>query len=330
MKQFSFAISVGCAFLALGITAVAVLSSWVSGPLLFEILCHFQVQYLGAMLFLSAIAIWLKRSPLILLTLFCTTLLSAQVIPWYFPPAQSNIASNYRVMSTNLNVANRDAASVIELTKKEQPDLALFIEVNDSMAAQLETLKTFLPYSSNQLTPYQPDIVIYSKTPLTNLEIRKFDTNNAVNLTAQVQTQNQPLSIVGIHPLPPIRREFFNSRNKVFQAVSEYVQQQTSPVLVIGDFNTTMWSPFYRTLADKTGLKNTRKGLGTLPTWPANLSYFLTPELNIFTKLFQIPIDQCLASPSLTVLKMHTGYDVGSDHLPIVIDFLIDGSSFSK
>ncbi len=309
--------------LTLGITTVAILSSRISGPLVFEILCHFQMQYLGMVLILSAITIWLKRSRLILLTLFCLALLSAQVIPWYFPPAQSNITPNYRVMSTNLNVANSNATEIIKLTEKERPDLALFIEVNDSMAKQLEALKTFLPYSSNQLTPYQPGTVLYSKDPLTDFKIRKFDTNNAVNLTARVQTKNRQLSIVAIHPLSPVKREFIHSRNKVFKAVSKYIQQQDDPVLLIGDFNTTMWSPSYRTLAHETGLKNTRKGLGIFPTWPANMSYYLTPKLNILAKLFQIPIDQCLTSPSLNAVKMHTGSDVGSDHLPIIVDFSI-------
>lgn len=319
------AVSAGCALLALGITTVAMLSSRISGPLVFELLCHFQMQYFGIVLCLSAIAIWLKRSRPILLTLFCLALLSAQIIPWYFPPAQSGTPSNYRVISSNLNVANRDATAIIKLTEKEQPDLALFIEVNDSMAKQLETLKTFLPYSSNQLTPYQPGAVLYSKAPLTDFKIRKFDTNNAVNLTARVQIKNRPLAIVAIHPLPPVKKEFFHSRNQLFAAVSDYIQQQQDePILLIGDFNTTMWSPYYRTLAHETGLKNARKGFGTLPTWPANLSYHLTPKLNILTKLFQIPIDQCLTSPSLNVVKMHTGADVGSDHLPIIVDFLID------
>lgn len=323
MKRPPSFVSVGCALLALGITTVAMLSSRIGGPLLFEILCHFQVQYFGVVLFLSAIAIWLKRSRLILLTLFCLALISAQVIPWYFLPVQGSITSNYRVMSTNLNVANSSATEVIKLTEKEQPDLALFIEVNDSMAKQLEALKTFLPYSSNQLTPYQPGAVLYSKSPLTDLEIRKFDTNNAVNLTARVQTRNRQLSIVAIHPLPPVKREFLRSRNKVLEAVSEYIQQQTDPVLLIGDFNTTMWSPAYRRLAHETGLKNARRGLGIFPTWPANMSYYLTPKLNILAKLFQIPIDQCLTSPSLNVVRMHTGSDVGSDHLPVIVDFSI-------
>ncbi|MGI8936269.1 MAG: endonuclease/exonuclease/phosphatase family protein [Phormidesmis sp.] len=323
MKRSASVESVGCALLALGITTVAMLSSRMSGPLLFELLCHFQMQYLGMVLFLGVVAVWLKRSRLILFTLFCSALLSAQVIPWYFPPAQSDTNSNYRVMSTNLNVANSNATEVIKLTKKERPDLALFMEVNDSMAKQLEVLKTFLPYSSNQLTPYQPGTVLYSKDPITDLKVRKFDTNNAVNLTAHVQTINRQLLIVAIHPLPPITREFLHSRNKVFGAVSDYIQQQTDPVLLIGDFNTTMWSPFYRTLAHETGLKNTRKGLGTFPTWPANMSYRPTPKLNILTKLFQIPIDQCLASPSLNVVRMHTGPEIGSDHLPIIVDFSI-------
>ena len=89
------------------------------------------------------------------------------------------------------------------------------------------------------------------------------------------------------HPLPNcleidsyLKKVFFESRNKVFRAASEYVQQQSDPVLLIGDFNVTMWLPYYRKLVHKTGLRNTRKGFGTLPTWPANMSYHLTRRLN--------------------------------------------------
>ena len=143
-----------------------------------------------------------------------------------------------------------------------------------------------------------------------------------MKLTAHVQVKQQTLSIVAIHPLPPLNQSFLESRNRVFRAASEYVQQQRDPVLLIGDFNVTMWSPDYRSLVRETGLKNTRKGVGTLPTWPANMSY-LTPKLNLLAPLLQIPIDQCLADRSLKVTGMHTGPDVGSAHLPIVIDFAV-------
>lgn len=340
MKQFFFAISVCCGVFSLFITVLAIVSNRVSGSIILELLSHFQMQYFVMTLVLSAIAITshithrfnnsgrpatsrkVSSLRLALVPLFCSALLSAQIAPWYLPSAFASTPTNYRVMSTNLNIRNRDASEILKLTEKEQPDLALFIEVNDDMAEQLKALNTSFPYSSNQLTPYQPDAVLYSKYPLSDFEIRKFDTNNAVNLTAHVQVKQQTLSIVAIHPLPPLNQSFLESRNRVFRAASEYVQQQRDPVLLIGDFNVTMWSPDYRRLVRETGLKNTRKGVGTLPTWPANMAY-LSPKLNLLAPLLQIPIDQCLADRSLKVTGMHTGPDVGSDHLPIVIDFAV-------
>ncbi|MEM9091133.1 MAG: endonuclease/exonuclease/phosphatase family protein [Cyanobacteria bacterium P01_F01_bin.53] len=324
IKHLSAVAAISCTVLALGITAVAILSHHLGGIFLFAVLSPFQMQYFVALLTLSAIALCLKRPRLILLTLFCAALLSAQIAPWYVPSLQSTASTSYRVLSANLNITNQRATKVLAWTEKEQPDLALFLEVNNVMAEKLEALKTVMPYSSNQAYPYQPGAVLYSKYPLTDAKIQKFNTNNAVNLTAQVQVKNkgkeQPISIVAIHPLPPMNRTFLKKRNTVFSAVGEYVKQQIDPVLLIGDFNVTMWSPHYRSLVHQTNLKNTRKGFGTLPTWPVNLSRYFTPTLGFLERFIQIPIDQCLVSPSLSVTGMHTGDNLGSDHLPIVID----------
>ncbi|MEL7352987.1 MAG: endonuclease/exonuclease/phosphatase family protein [Cyanobacteria bacterium P01_A01_bin.116] len=323
-----------CQWLTIGITVLAVLTNRIGGPWLFEVLCHFQVQYFVAVLLLGAIAFFTRRSRLILLCLFCGALLFSQIAPWYVPPISRQSLVNYspgpnsslvsyRVMSVNLNVGNTDAAQVLAFTEKEQPDLAIFIEVNDVMAKKLEALKTFLPYSSNQLTPYQPEAVIYSKDPLSDLVIQKFNTNNAVNLTAKVTTEKQTLSVVAIHPLPPISKSLFDSRNVVFDAVGDYVRSQTDPVVLIGDFNVTMWSPYHRKLVRDTGLKNVRKGFGILPSWPANAEYYFTPRLGWLAHLIQIPIDHCLSSDDLNVAGVRVGPDVGSDHLPIAIDYLL-------
>jgi endonuclease/exonuclease/phosphatase family metal-dependent hydrolase len=36
-----------------------------------------------------------------------------------------------------------------------------------------------------------------------------------------------------------------------------------------------------------------------------------------------IPIDHCLVSPDIDVLRMRTGRNIGSDHLPIIVDMTI-------
>jgi endonuclease/exonuclease/phosphatase (EEP) superfamily protein YafD len=68
-----------------------------------------------------------------------------------------------------------------------------------------------------------------------------------------------------------------------------------------------MWSSYYSSLEEKSGLNNARKGFGVLPTWPANM-----PFINI-------PIDHCLVSKEFNVENAEIGSDIGSDHYPLVI-----------
>lgn len=332
MKRISSAVSVVCLLAAIGITSFAILTSRVGWPLALERLSHFQLQYWLVVLVLTGVTLCLRlfftagsqSKRLLLAMFFCCAVLSVQIITWYAIRLPIAEAANYKVLSANLLIRNTNAKRILDLVQQEQPDLALFMEVNDQMGKQLETLTAILPYSSNQQTPYRLGTVLYSKTPLTDIELPKFNTRSAVHVTAHTQINGQPISLVGIHPFPPVNPELFKDRNQAFAAVGKYVKTQSDPVILMGDFNTTMWSPYYRQLARQTGLKNTRSHFGILPTWPSKLSYIHLPKLNPLTKLFQIPIDHCLASSALKVVGMHTGPDVGSDHLPIVIDFQLD------
>lgn len=328
MKRFS-TVAFICLLLGMGVTALALVTSYYGWPIQLEILSHFQAQYFVVTIALAVFILCLQQSRFALAMIFFSAILSVQLVSWYslWLPASASSA-NYKVLSANVWVRNTDAKRVLELVAKEQPDLALFMEVNDVMGEQLASaLKTILPYSSNQLTPYRLGTVLYSKKPLANVQLQQFNTRNASNITARVEVNGQQISVVGIHPFPPTTPELFGSRNQVLAAVSDYVQLQPNPVILVGDFNTTMWSPYYRQLARTTGLQNSRAGFGLLPTWPSSLSYANVPQLNALTRLFQIPIDQCLASPSLEVVGMHTGPNIGSDHLPIVVDFQLDDAA---
>lgn len=326
MKRYFAPLAVACLVMGVIVTSLAIITSRFGWSIQLEKLAHFQVQYWLVAIALTIVILCLKRYRLALAMLFCCALLSTQIVFWYaFTSPFSKASANYRVISTNVWVRNTNAEKVLAFVEAEDPDLVLFMEVNEEMGKQLEALETRLPYSSNQLTPYRLGTVIYSKRPLSEVQLQQFNTRSAVHISALVEVDGKPLSIVGIHPFPPISQELFVDRNRAFEAVSEYVKAQSEPVILIGDFNATMWSPYYRQLVRQSGLNNARAGFGILPTWPAKLSYHSSlPGLNALTGLLQIPIDHCLASPALQVANMHTGPDVGSDHLPIVIDFQLD------
>jgi endonuclease/exonuclease/phosphatase (EEP) superfamily protein YafD len=71
-------------------------------------------------------------------------------------------------------------------------------------------------------------------------------------------------------------------------------------------------------LEAEAGLKNAARARGYWPTWPTGFN------------VVKIPIDHCLVSDGLRVQLFRTGSDIGSDHLPIIVDVSIADTVQSK
>ena len=303
----------------MAITGLALLTNRFGWPLYLEMLSHFQVQYFIATLLLAGLTLLLRHFRILLVILFCSAVLSAQVLPWYQPFHLGTHAANYRVLVANLNFSNNNATQTLALMDTEKPDLALFMEVSVAMETQLTALEATLPYSTNIAS--SSGILLYSKYPLTDIHLQQFGQNARKSLVAHLAIDGQSFSLVAIHPLPPVAPKLFQSRNTLLADAGDYAATQTDPVIFLGDLNTTMWSPYYQALIRKTGLKNTRQGFGIRPTWPALASYYGLPNIiQTVIKPFQIPIDHCLVSPGITVVDSRVGAETGSDHFPVITD----------
>ncbi|MEM1309003.1 MAG: endonuclease/exonuclease/phosphatase family protein [Cyanobacteria bacterium P01_D01_bin.71] len=303
-----------------GITAIALLSSRYGWPIYLELLSHFQRQYwLLSVVALAAIALTRCRWPT-LIAIACVAVLTTPLLPWYLPPQflQAQPEGNFRILVSNLNTKNRNFEAALTMTRAENPDLALFMEVDDRWVEQLNTLLTTLPHFSGRSDPFNRGIVIYSRYPLDAVEVIDLAPDSTPSITATVEVNGQRLAVVGTHPLPPVRPSLFHSRNRQLDQLGQHLQTMQEPQVVIGDFNITMWSPYYKRFKRQTGLKNVRDGFGVLPSWPTGGTYSTIPAW--VTELLAIPIDHGLLSPELTVADVRVGQDVGSDHLPVVID----------
>ena len=117
------------------------------------------------------------------------------------------------------------------------------------------------------------------------------------------------ISIIGTHPVPPIGSKASKLRNGQLAELPGVIKEQQRPVLLIGDLNTTPWSSHFTRLLSDSGLKNSMKGFGHQPSWPAR-PFFL-----------RIPLDHMLHSPEIRVHNRMILQSVGSDHFPVVVDF---------
>ncbi|MEG4306561.1 endonuclease/exonuclease/phosphatase family protein [Microcoleus sp. D3_18a_C4] len=282
--------------------------------LFFELTSHFKLQYL-LVGFSTFIFFALVRSKKIwlLVSAFCLIINLAEIVPWYFPApavAGANPGHNLRILHSNVLRANRRYSEVISLVQAEQPDIAVFVEVNSTWARELSVLSEIFPYSSTQQESERFGSAIYSKLPLENSSVKAFS-NQRKSLSADVKFQGKIISLILAHPTVPVKQESFIDRNKQLAGIGEYAAQVKNPLIVVGDLNTTMWSPFYKNMVKTGNLRNARSGFGILPTWPT------------FMPLAYIPIDHFLVSKEIGVLKIRTGRNVGSDHLPLITDLVI-------
>ncbi|MBS1166169.1 MAG: hypothetical protein H6R00_2194 [Proteobacteria bacterium] len=118
-----------------------------------------------------------------------------------------------------------------------------------------------------------------------------------------------------LHPTTPRSFDQWESRNLYLSVVARSIAAEPpgTPVVVLGDFNTPTWSPFFQSFLKKSGLVDAA-GTG----WPA-ATRFSRRWLVKFAH-FGSPIDHILVSRNIEVRHFEVGPDIGSDHFPVVAD----------
>lgn len=280
----------------------------------FELFSHFQAQYFIISFLIFLFLIITADKKLLLTAGFAVTLMGINIIPWYLTLPSNKIENetNFRILNYNVNFQNTNYEATLEMVKEENPNLAIFLEVDEMWIEKLNFLKKDFPYFLRPQAVSKRGIVIYSQFPLENTSTNLNGQSNYLILSADLNVNQTPIHLLAVHPAMPLIS--FQDRNQQLNQLETYLQSFDQPVIVAGDFNITMWSPYYRQLINQTGLKNARQGFGILPSWPTGSVYPL------LTKLFSIPIDHCLVSSEIEVKGTHLGTNAGSDHFPLITD----------
>jgi endonuclease/exonuclease/phosphatase (EEP) superfamily protein YafD len=279
-----------------------------------ELASHFRLQYLVIACGCLVIFAFLKAWGWAAAALVCASANAMVVLPWVSlhtfnrPPVTSR---GFRLISSNVYLKNRNHKALIDFVREENPDALFIQEANDHWLAALKALDSSYPYSRAAPKSDRESLILLSRYKLEDIP---FEYNHAVNF-AQVLTslsyRGKRISLVGIHPSTPVGDEGFEGRNHQFAVLADIARNLPQPTVVIGDFNSSMWSPYFSRFVQESGLVSARKGFGVLPTWPT----FLPPLM--------IPIDQCLVSSQIEVVSCRTGKYIGSDHLPLIVDLTV-------
>jgi endonuclease/exonuclease/phosphatase (EEP) superfamily protein YafD len=277
---------------------------------IFDLLGHFRVQYLIVFIILMLIYGLGVRRIISAVAAGFVLLNLVLVLPLYVRPRPAHAAgTEQRILLANVLTQNRDRQRLSAWIDETSPDYIALLEVDETWLDDLDLTARGYPYAVTQPRGDNFGVALYSRLPLENSEITNFGSYGVPSIISRLKVGETPLTFIVTHPIPPKRARFHHLRNAHMDEIARYASRLDGAVILVGDLNATSWSPFFRDWLAVGDLRDSRRGFGVQPTWPVD------------RPLLRIPIDHALVSPGFLVHHRQVGPDIGSDHLPILLDF---------
>lgn len=268
-----------------------------------ELFSHF-VPFYTLLLFLGA---WASNK-LWQIILFLFTALS--LLFWIFSPLVVTITpSGYKdtlamprptpqkFLTYNLFIDNQNIIQDTEWLVASNTDVIFLTEATLEFKNTLKMLSQKYPFGCMQLTDTHFGLALYSRYSLHSCEIRHFkNLEDFPYIRAELKDQR---ILYGIHPPPPISRNFAENRNHFLTALAKEIHNEKQNIIVMGDMNTTPFSVKYREFIRQTGLQPTAPLWN--PTWIPGL----------------LSLDHILIKSPYSPHQAGQNKWMGSDHRPV-------------
>ncbi len=286
-----------------------------------ELTTHFRLQYLLVSLVCIGVLVAFNSWKLLAIALGCFILNLAYILPYYFTKPHREVqasALHLRLMQVNLLHTNQNFEALIEAINEANADVVVLQELTAEWRDQTRVLSNQYPFNESAPRPGGSGMALISRYPLEEAQILSLDASTYLAVFARVNVEGASISILGLHPPTPVAQGKFANRNRQLSEAGDLLRTIKGPRVLIGDLNTTMWSPYFTDLVRRSGLRDSRLGFGLLPSWPTQLPAFL-----------RLPIDHCLISDEVAVEATQIGRLNGSDHRPLLVDLRFENSALS-
>lgn len=274
-----------------------------------ELASHFRAQYFLMLAASTAFLVLSHRPQEAALAAVFALVNGVLVAPVYGRRVPAPPREVFRALSANLWIHNHAHERVRRFLREANADLIVLQEVTEAWRWALRDVIAEYHCSEAEPFPRGFGVFVLSRTPIERTEVARSGTTVLPSLIVRTRLNGQLVTVIGSHPRSPTSPARTWRRNWQLAQLAGVVQRQDRPVLVMGDLNTTSWSDAFQGFLRATRLRDSRRGFGLQPTWPAQVPWL------------RIPIDHCLVSSEVVVHRRQVGQRIGSDHLPILVDF---------
>lgn len=233
---------------------------------------------------------------------------AAPVVGWLGLPSLGSHPDGLRVMSYNIWAYNRDYEAIRQSIQKEDPDILFLTEIGKTAMGALQRRLDY-PYSARSPAGANAFFSRYPLLSVTPEYTNVSDHGKNFSLVARIQTDTEIITVIGFHPPIPLTRSSFAVRNQQFERLAPYLRELQGRVIVMGDFNTPPWSPYFHDFEQAAYISSVTKGHWIWATWSFHSAWPLI--------LAKLPIDH-VETRGFKGIDAWSGHANGSDHRPII------------
>jgi endonuclease/exonuclease/phosphatase (EEP) superfamily protein YafD len=252
----------------------------------------------GAMALALAMQLW-RMAPY-------TPLVRRQVQDSTLPDPRNAV----RLLFANVLQDNRNAAGLLELVARVDPDIVLALETDAWWADALAPLAQTYPHSVRHPLDNTYGMLLFSRLELVEPRVRLLVQDDVPSIHAGVRLPSGRLfALHCLHPRPPAPQESDSStqRDAELLIVGKQIKANPGPVIVMGDLNDVAWSHTSHLFQKISGLLDPRVGRGFYNTFDAR------------HRLVRFPLDHFFHSNDFRLVAFRRLEPFGSDHFPVFI-----------
>ena len=311
-ERFRLLLPLAVATLSVGLYAAGQLGPWVV-PL--DLLAQFSLQLLSMICVGLVAMFWLRRALAVLVFgTVAAILLPVVLSKWYerggalalpSPPPTMLPSRPKRLKLLTFNVfhLNGNESAVASEILSHNADIVILTEFGpDKRLLRARMARAYASVNSCG-KHWRCSMAIYSRYRLI-AKMQKFPGIGKGSgwLRSTIRVGGRTINVIGTHIVSPRRDPAANIAE--LDALARLVRRTGGPMIVAGDFNTTLWANAFRRFRINSGLVHMGH---LLPTWPMRPIAF--PQLGI---------DHVFTTPDLKVTHLQSGRAAGSDHAPVI------------
>ncbi len=189
------------------------------------------------------------------------------------------------ILTANVLMTNRNAKGLLDIVRRNDPDLLLTLETDAWWEQQLAVLEKDYPYTVKCPLDNLYGMHAYSKLILHDCGVEYLVEDDVPSIHAEVELSDRSrVRAHFVHPYPPVPEYSTSSgeRDAELLVIAKSLQECKEPVIVAGDLNDVAWSETTRLFRKISGLLDPRVGRGMFNTFNANHWFLRWPLDHLF------------------------------------------------